>query len=119
MSEKDLQKQTADFLRKFFYHKLVFTHIPNEAPTNNYGWWMSQKSKGLESGSPDWIITCNGRCIFIELKYGKGKQSAHQLEFERRCIDTGTTYHLVYDLDTFRKIVDDFYNSNIDMLANK
>jgi len=98
---------------KKFKRKVLYVHVPNEAPTNNFGWWSSQLKKGMAKGCSDWIIMYRGRVICIELKFGKGKQNDNQIAFEAWCKESETPYYVVWTMDEFIKIVDDFYGSCI------
>jgi glutamate synthase domain-containing protein 1 len=51
------------------------------------------KSNGLQHG------------LFIEVKYGKNKQSETQLEFERVVKKHGYEYKLVYSLDQLMEVL--------------
>jgi hypothetical protein len=50
-------------------------------------------------GSPDIFCVVKGRCIGLELKGPKGKQSDSQKEFQERLEEAGGLYLLVYELE--------------------
>lgn len=50
-------------------------------------------------GSPDIICVVEGRFVGIEVKAPGGKQSDHQISFQKRLEGAGGRYVLVYSLD--------------------
>jgi Holliday junction resolvase-like predicted endonuclease len=50
-------------------------------------------------GFPDRIAVKNGVVLFIEVKTEKGKQSEHQVEFQKQIEDHGGIYLLVRSVD--------------------
>ena len=66
------------------------------------------KAEGVRSGVADlFICKSNGlqHGLFIEVKYGKNKQSETQLEFERVAKKHGYEYKLVYSLDQLMEVL--------------
>lgn len=58
------------------------------------------KQMGVKRGVPDIIIQFSGgRCVEIELKGAKGKQSASQLAWQRKSRDLGIHYYLCRSID--------------------
>lgn len=65
------------------------------------------QSMGLLSGASDLnVIMPNGKLIFVEVKFGKNKQSDSQKEFQKRVEKLGFDYWLVYSLDEFIILVE-------------
>lgn len=44
--------------------------------------------------------------IFIEMKYGKNKQSTAQVEFQNLIQKAGYRYELIYDFDSFKSLIE-------------
>lgn len=59
---------------------------------------------GLKKGVSDLIAIHDGKVIFIELKVGDNKQSKEQKYFEEVIKMHELEYHLVYDIENFKKI---------------
>ena len=80
MTEDELQKQVASYLKVALPDGSIFHHSPNEG-TRHVAFKMKLKSFGTQSGWPDLEIFCPGTAtIFIELKRAKpkGKLSFNQ-----------------------------------------
>jgi hypothetical protein len=75
--------------------------IPNESEGKRE--MMYKKSIGLFPGASDLIILLPGKCIFVEVKTEKGKQSEKQIEFEQIVLALGFAYLLVRSLNDFIK----------------
>jgi hypothetical protein len=50
-------------------------------------------------GSPDIIVVVNGQFVGIEVKAPGGKQSDHQISFQKRLEAAGGWYLLIYSLE--------------------
>lgn len=50
-------------------------------------------------GAPDIVCVVNGQYVGIEVKAPRGKQSEHQMEFQRRLEAAGGRYILAYSID--------------------
>jgi len=78
--------------------------VPNGGTRNKIE-AMKLITTGLKSGVSDMIaLFPNGLCVFFELKFGSGKQSDKQLDFESAVNKLGFNYHLVYSFEDFKKI---------------
>ena len=53
------------------------------------------RARGWSKGQPDLIIGKNGRVVFVELKFGKGKLSPEQADFGLKCKDAGIQYAVI------------------------
>ena len=73
--------------------------IPNESEGKSE--MMYKKAIGLFPGASDLIILLPKKCVFVEVKTEKGKQSERQIEFEKIVKDLGFAYLLVRSLDDF------------------
>jgi len=66
---------------------------------------MTLKSTGLRSGVSDLIaLFPNGKCVFFELKVGKGVQSDNQKDFQKVVQNLGFEYYLIYTFEQFKEI---------------
>lgn len=98
--EDMLSYELAIWLRtQYFDGKLnaVFTHIANEGAGKVA--MIRKKAIGMMPGAADWLITDGRRIVFIELKAGKNKQSAAQIEFNGWCNEVGVPYAVCYTLE--------------------
>lgn len=78
--------------------------VPNGGTRNKIE-AMKFITTGLKSGVSDMIaLFPNGLCVFIELKFGSGKQSDHQINFESAVKKLGFNYHLIYTFDEFKNV---------------
>lgn len=63
----------------------LFSHIPNETYTRNWGTKIKNKKQGVNKGVPDYIIIIGTKLVFIELKRLKGSLTTpEQLEWLER-----------------------------------
>jgi hypothetical protein len=88
------------------HHKprLTIFSVPNGGTRNKLE-AMTLKSTGLRSGVSDLIaLFPNGKCVFFELKFGKGFQSDEQIDFEKIVKDLGFEYYLIYTFEDFKNI---------------
>jgi hypothetical protein len=64
---------------------------------------MKLKSTGLVAGVSDLIIIQPSRCLFVELKFEKGKQSEGQISFQKKVEMLGFEYIVVRSLEEFKQ----------------
>ena len=77
--------------------------VHDQKMNNGYGGYRSNPS--LMKGIPDIIlIPDDGIFTGIEVKTPKGKQSADQMLFERRCKRKNAHYYLVRSLDDVKEL---------------
>lgn len=62
------------------------------------------KATGLVAGVSDLIVLQPNRIIFVEVKFGKGRQQANQVDFENKVKALGFEYYLVRSLEEFKQI---------------
>lgn len=55
-------------------------------------------------GLPDIVVILKGQYVGLEVKPPKGKQSEHQIEFERLLKEAGGRYHVVTSIDEVMKL---------------
>lgn len=70
------------------------------------------KGEGVLAGAADLFLAVPGRRhhgIFIEMKYGNGKQSESQIEFQSAVEKEGYLYKICYNVDDFMILI----NNNI------
>lgn len=46
--------------------------------------------------------------LFIEVKFGKGKQSESQKLFQKSVTEQGYAYEAIYDFDSFKKLIEEY-----------
>lgn len=81
----------------------VFTHIANEGAGKVA--MVRKKAIGMVPGCADWVITENGKSIYIELKAGRNKLSDKQLEFKAWCEDAKVDYFCCYSLEEAQQAI--------------
>ena len=62
------------------------------------------KATGVVSGVADMLFIWNGRVFAFEFKFGAGKQSPEQKEWELKVKDHIAHYFLLNDADAFKEI---------------
>lgn len=101
ITEDQLQKQVASYLKVALPDGSLFHHSPNEG-TRHVNFKMKLKSFGTQSGWPDLEIFCPGPIIiFIELKRAKpkGKLSFHQALLRDQIENLGLHWAMCRTLD--------------------
>lgn len=95
MTEDMLHIYTADVLRAFAVHGVIWWHTPNQNK-HKVQYRVKLKKMGVRAGVPDFtIITCNTegpRVAFLELKDADGGQRKTQEIFERDAVYIGVPY---------------------------
>lgn len=94
------------------YDRMLFA-IENKRVVNNIQ-GAKLKMQGVKAGVADLCLalpTQNSGALYIELKFGKNKQTAEQIEFEKACIAFGNKYELIYSFDAAIKIITSYINS--------
>jgi hypothetical protein len=84
---------------------LIFS-VPNGGSRNGFE-AKKLKTTGLMPGVSDLIVILTDHVIFIELKTEKGIQSEAQKVFENKITSLGYEYHLIRDIETFKKLIYD------------
>ena len=108
MKEKESDLAVTIFQRLQYIpkHKAVYFSVPNERPGGtNVRQMVRLKRQGLTKGVSDLWILMPDRCIGIELKTSKGRQSTAQKEFESWCNLVGIEYELVRSLEELEIIL--------------
>ena len=59
---------------------------------------------GLLRGVSDLIVVLPNKILFVEIKTEKGVQSEYQKDFQNRVELLGFEYHIIKNLETFKKI---------------
>lgn len=97
-----------------------FNRIPVFAIPNGghrfYSVAVKLKKEGVMPGVADLFIykpNKNYSGLFVEVKFGKNKQSEHQKEFEKKVLNFGYQYKLVYCLEDFINIWDEYRTDTI------
>lgn len=90
--------------------KLNLFSIPNEgARTIANGARM--KAQGRRAGTADMLLAKSNyqtHGLFIEFKYGKGKQNENQIAFQKAVEKEGYRYEVVTDFDQFKNLIESY-----------
>jgi hypothetical protein len=108
-TEAKVQQEIVVFFRNNYQRKGVDKGIIFSVPNERAGGFMAMKDlllTGLLSGVSDLIVVLKGKVIFVEVKNDKGKQSPKQILFQKQVENLGFEYHLVRNLESFKKIID-------------
>lgn len=114
-SESELQQNC---VRWFDYEypelKLNLFAIPNEGqrtPANG----ARMKAQGRRAGVADMFLAVERKFptlqvavpgLFIEFKFGKGKQNENQIAFQQAVESKGYKYEVVSDFDSFKNLIE-------------
>ena len=101
--ESKLQQACVKWFRLQYPNDCIFA-VPNGGSRNAFE-AVRLKAEGVLSGVSDIIIIKQNKVVFIEMKFGKGKQTESQLEFEAKVKSKGFEYYLVNSFELFREIV--------------
>ena len=94
MKETQLLKQILDFCR---HNDLLFYRTQAGMVKTDRGGFMKFGSAGVAD-----ITGCvDGRFIAVECKIGKNKQQLSQSLFEKKVLEKGGEYWLIYNLEDF------------------
>ena len=105
ISEKQIQKSCIEYLQYLEnLGKLMFLRL------NSGNMFMSSGSKRYKiklckEGTADLMLIIKGVPIFVELKTISGKQSSHQIDFEKLAHKNGVKYCLIRSVDAFTELV--------------
>jgi hypothetical protein len=101
--EDDIQREIVRAFRLFYPQSIIFA-CPNGG-SRNAREGANLKRSGVLAGVSDLIVIHNRKCLFIEVKKPKGKQTDNQLEFEEKVKQQGFEYHVVYSTNDLLKII--------------
>jgi len=101
MKETDIQRVICDYLaaKKHFFWRTNTTPIFD--PTRQR---FRAMPKYALAGVPDIIVIKDGWFIGLEVKTRKGRQSAAQKDFEKRCKEAGGEYWVVRCVEDVQSI---------------
>ncbi|MDR0619194.1 MAG: VRR-NUC domain-containing protein [Bacteroidales bacterium] len=109
--ESKLQQSCVKWFR-LQYPKLVLFAVPNGGSRNVLE-AAKMKREGVMAGVADLILlkqNANYGALCIEMKYGGGRQSDHQKQFEKYCHRYGYQYAVCRTFDEFRDTVECYIN---------
>ena len=111
--ESKLQIFCVKWFRLQFPTVLIFS-IPNGGQRSIITATIS-KAEGTVPGVADLQILkakkgYNG--LFIEMKYGKGKQSENQINFQKKCEEENYKYEVCNSFEKFKEICNDYLIEN-------
>ena len=101
--ESKLQQACVKWFRLQYPNEVIFA-VPNGGSRNAFE-AVRLKAEGTLAGVSDLIVLKSNKVVFIEMKYGKGKQTESQLLFEAKVKSKGFEYYLVNSFELFREIV--------------
>lgn len=107
--EHDLQVACVQWFRMQYPRLMIFA-VPNGGE-RNIKTASRLKNEGVLSGVADLcILVPNDKFhgLFIEMKYGKNKQSQSQIDFQKYAESHGYAYCLCYDFESFICIVNSY-----------
>src|ERR1035437_10662331 len=102
MKEVDIQLAVCEYLAlKQAMKQLYFWRQNTIPPTfmKNGQMQFRRMPKFSVNGVPDVIVLCRGTFIGLEIKSEKGRQSAHQFLFEKKCKEAGCEYYIIKSLE--------------------
>ncbi len=86
----------------------LFSHIPNETFTRNWGTRMRNKREGVRKGVPDYIIITDTKCLFLELKRRKGSNiTQEQVQWNMHLQGKQTSAYIAKGFDEAVKYITD------------
>ncbi|MCB8563885.1 VRR-NUC domain-containing protein [Fusobacterium ulcerans] len=107
MKESNIQSQIISYLQILEKQgKLFFQRINNTAIYDPVGKRWRSLAKGTKKGFPDILVLKDSRCIGLEVKTSKGKQSKEQEEMESLMKEHGAAYYVVRSLEEVINIVE-------------
>jgi hypothetical protein len=77
------------------------------------GYREIQRLKGLTNGVADMVIPIPSGCyshLYVELKWKKGKMTAHQQHFKINMIQSGSACCTVRSLEAFKTLLETYLN---------
>ncbi len=107
MSKEDsLQIAVMDYI-KYQYPNILAFHVPNGGSRNVIE-GAKLKRMGTLAGVSDIIMVLRDKIVCIELKIRPNKQQDTQKEFQKKVERTGHRYHVCYDIDESKRIIDQY-----------
>jgi hypothetical protein len=92
----------------------LFSHIPNETFTKNWGTKTKNKQEGVRKGVPDYIIVTKEKVIFIELKRIKGSStSPEQIEWNVKLQGKTTDAYIARGFEEARKYLEKYLQKGV------
>lgn len=116
--EHDLQQDIITYLRLnkvFCFETDVMSGLQYFSHTDNrrYAFIKYHKSVGYVKGQPDLVLLLDGgKCVLVELKTSKGRQSEEQKDFQKAVGLLGFTYLVWRSLDDAIKFVREQANAS-------
>lgn len=107
--ESKLQSNCVKWFRLQHNAKCIFA-IPNGGK-RNYREAAFLKAEGVLPGVADLFLSHPSKGFhgfFIEMKYGKGKQTDAQQQFQQNVEKAGYKYEIINSFDKFVQIVNDY-----------
>jgi hypothetical protein len=103
MKEANVQKHLVSYLYATLPSDALIIHIPNGLGKISMRAGVQAKAMGLMAGVADLMVLLPGpKCIFIEVKNEKGRQSPAQKAFEANATALGFVYIVARSIDDVR-----------------
>jgi hypothetical protein len=102
--EQSLQRAVATYLTRILVAPTFFTAIGHGGGGRLRGAIL--KGTGLRAGVPDILIINRGRCLWIELKAGKGRLSPEQIAVHQWLVAAGASVTVCRSIDDVRECLD-------------
>lgn len=111
MSEASLQTACVQWFElQYPQYRGMLLHVPNGGSRNMLE-ARNLKKQGVVAGVADLLLLIPRKgfgCLCIEMKYGKGKQSDRQREWEEKASRYGNLYKVCRSLDEFMDTVNSY-----------
>lgn len=98
--ESAIQQNCVRYFR-LAYPNYIIIAVPNGGSRNSRE-AANLKREGVLAGASDLIVIAERAVCFVEMKYGKNKQTDAQIEFQKNVERLGHTYLVCYGLNEFK-----------------
>lgn len=118
--ESGLQRACMKWMR-LQYPRLMMFAVPNGGYRNSREAAI-MVSEGIRTGVSDLILlkACGGwHGLCVEMKYGKGRQTVSQMEFERIVTEEGYLYRVVRSFEEFRELIDNYVKGYLERVKEE
>ena len=102
--ESEVQKACVRYFRLKYPNYIVLS-VPNGGSRNALE-AANLKREGALAGVSDLIVIAERAVLFVEMKYGKNRQSEKQKQFQQAVERLGHTYVVCYGLQDFMLIIE-------------
>ncbi len=108
MKESEIQSLIIDYLKiKENQGKLFFQRTNNNPIYDPVGKRFRSLAKGQKKGFPDILVLIQGKCIGLEIKTDKGRQSEEQKIIQKQFEQHGSKYYVVRNIEDVKKALEE------------